>query len=110
MLTNGYPYTKSPYYQAPFFFTFKTNHSVESNYLTFNNFLIPNSYDRILSMLSYDDDSDKFNPEFKTDIVLPYHQQSLSLNSNLEFQIVDANKKQLQFKDLSQLYILIEVL
>jgi len=109
MITNGYVYAKSPYYKAPFFLTFKTNHSVESNFLTFNNFLIPNSYGRILSMLSYDDDSDKFVVEFKSDIYLPY-QNTLSLNSVLEFQIFDSKKKQVQFLDLSQLYIYIEVL
>jgi len=109
MITNGYPYSKSPYYKAPFFLTFKTNHSAESNFLTFNSFLIPNSYGRILGMLSFNDDSDKFIPEFKSDIFLPY-QNTLSLNSVLEFQILDAEKKQVKFMDLSQLYISVEVL
>lgn len=109
MITNGYSYSKSPYYKAPFFLTFKTNHSVEANFLTFNNFLIPNSYGRILAMLSFDDDTDKFIPEFKSDIFLPYL-NTLSLNSVLEFQIFDAEKKQIKFLDLSQLYIFIEVL
>ena len=109
MITKSYAYTKSPFYKAPFFLTFKTNHSIESNFLTFNNFLIPNSYGRILGMLTFDDDSDKFYPEFKSDIYLPY-QNSYSLNNVLEFLIYDADKKLVQFKDLSQLYICIEVL
>jgi hypothetical protein len=109
MITNGYAYSKSPFYKAPFFLTFKTNHSVDSNFLTFNNFLIPNSYGRILGMLTFDDESDKFIPEFKSDIYLPF-QNSLSLNSVLEFSIYDVNKKLVQFLDLSQLYIYIEVL
>jgi len=110
MITNSYPYSKSPYYKSPFFLTFKTNHSVDSNFLTFNSFLIPNSYDRILSMLSFDDDTDKFVSEFKSDIYLPYLINSLSLNNVLEFQIYDADKKQVKFMDLSQLYICVEVL
>lgn len=108
MITDGYPYTKSPYYKSPFFLTFKTDHSISSNFLTFNNFLIPNSYGRILCMLTYDDESDKFMPVFKTDFVLPY-QNTLSLNSVLEFHIYDAEKKLVQFLDLCQLYIQVEV-
>jgi len=49
MITDGYPYSKSPFYTAPFFLTFKTDHSVVSNFLSFNDFLIPNSYGRFLS-------------------------------------------------------------
>jgi hypothetical protein len=109
MITNGYPYTKSPCYKPPFCLTFKTNHSVDSDFLTFNHFLIPISYARILSMLTFDDDSDKFIPEFKSDIYLPYL-NSPSLNSVLEFQIYDAEKRLVRFMDLSQLYIYIEVL
>lgn len=109
MITNGYPYSKSPYYKPPFFLTFKTSHSVDSNFLTFNNFLIPNSYDRILCMLTFDDDTDKFIPEFKASIYLPY-QNTPSLNNVLEFQIYDAEKKQVQFMDLSQLYVCIHFL
>lgn len=109
MITSGYPYSKSPYYKSPFFLTFKTNHSADTNFLTFNSFLIPNSYGRILCMLTFNDDTDKFIPEFKSDIYLPYL-NTLSLNSVLEFQIYDAEKKQVQFLDRSQLYICIEVL
>jgi len=82
---------------------------VDSNFLTFNNFLIPNSYDRILCMLTFDDDTDKFIPEFKASIYLPY-QNTPSLNNVLEFQIYDAEKKQVQFMDLSQLYVCIHFL
>lgn len=109
MISQGYPYSKSPYYKTPYFLTFKTNHSVDSNFLTFNNFLIPNSYGTILGMLSFNDDTDKFVPDFKSDLYLAYS-NSLSLNSVLEFQILDAEKKQVKFMDLSQLYISVEVL
>ena len=82
---------------------------MDSNFLTLNHFLIPNSYGCILSMLIFDDDSDKFIPEFKSDIYLPYL-NSPSLNSVLEFQIYDAEKRLVWFMDLSQLYRYKEVL
>lgn len=109
MITEGYPYSKSPFYKSPYFLTFKTSHSVDSNFLTFNNFLIPNSYGRILSMLTFDDDADKFIPEFKSDLLLPYS-NTLSLTSFLEFEIYDADKQRVELMDSSQLYIAIEVL
>jgi hypothetical protein len=108
MITNGYPYSKSPFYKSPFFLTFKTGQAVNSNFLTFNDFLIPNSYGQILSLLTFDDDADKFVPEYKSDLILPYS-NSLSLANVLEFRIYDANKTQVEFVDLSQLYISIEV-
>lgn len=109
MITDGYPYVKSPYYKSPYFLTFKTDHSVASNFLTFNTFQIPNSYGRILSMLTYNDDIDKFVSGFNTDIYLPF-QKNLPLNSVLEFRIFDADKRLVQFKDQSQLYISIEIM
>jgi hypothetical protein len=109
MITDGYPYSKSPFYTAPFFLTFKTDHSVVSNFLTFNDFLIPNSYGRFLNMLNFDEDRDKFISAFEWDIHLPY-QKTPSLPGFLEFKIVDANLKQVHFLDSSRLYICIEVL
>jgi len=109
MITDGYPYTKSPFYKAPYFLTFKTGHSAPSNFLTFNSFQIPNSYDRILSMLTYNDDIDKFMSTFNTDIHLPY-QKTLPLNSVIEFRIYDSEKTLVKFKDQSQLYIAVEII
>ncbi len=109
MITDGYPYTKSPFYKAPYFLTFKTGHSTPSNFLTFNSFQIPNSYDRILSMLTYNDDIDKFIPTFNTDIQLPY-QNALPLNNVIEFRIYDSNKTLVKFKDQSQLYIAVDII
>jgi hypothetical protein len=109
MPSHGYPYTKSVFYTSPYFITFKTNHAVESNYLRFNDFLVPNSYGRILGLLYYDDNFDRFMPGFLADIRLPYT-NSLSLTSILEFEIVDSNQKRVEFADQSQLYIQLEVL
>jgi hypothetical protein len=105
----GYPYTKSPYYKAPYFVAFKTNHSVQPNYLIFKNFLIPNSFGLILCVLNYDDNLDKFVTTINTDILLPYNNSS-SLTSVLEFTIVDANQKMVQFKDDSQIFVSLKVL
>jgi hypothetical protein len=60
-------------------------------------------------MLTYNDDIDKFKTEFKSDLHLPYF-NTLSLNNVLEFHIYDSEKKIVEFMDLSQLYISIEVL
>jgi hypothetical protein len=109
MPTNGFPYTKSPYYKAPFFITFKTSHGIESNLLTFNDFLIPNSFDRILGLLVYNDDTDRFDIQFNSDIFLPYD-KVISLSSVLEFEICDSNKKKVEFIDSSQLFISLEIL
>ena len=109
MITNGHPYSKYPFYNPPYFLYFKTGNSVDSNFLTFNNFQIPNSYGRVLCMLTYNDDIDKFKTEFKSDLHLPYF-NTLSLNKVLEFHIYDSEKKIVEFMDLSQLYISIEVL
>jgi hypothetical protein len=105
----GHPYTKSPFYKAPYFVTFKTNHSVQANYLVFNDFVVPNSFGLILGVLNYDDNLDKFVITFKSDILLPFNNSS-SLTSVLEFAIVDANQKIVQFKDESQIFISLEVL
>jgi hypothetical protein len=109
MLTNGFAYTKSPYYKSPFFITFRTNHGIDANLLTFNTFLIPNSYDRILGLLTYNDDTDRFDIQFNSDILLPYT-NVISLNNVLEFEIHDSDRKKVEFMDLSQLFIALEIL
>ena len=110
MLTAGYPYSKSPYYTAPYLLYFRTRqHGIEPNYLSFNDFLLPPSYNHILALLNYDEITDKFVPSFNADVRLPY-QNVLSLNSVLEFYITDSNGKLVEFKDLSQLFISIQIL
>jgi len=104
MPTLGYPYTKSPYFTAPFFIIFKTNHAIDSNFLRYNEFLLPNSYSRVLCLLNYDDLVDKFVAVKKMDIVLPYH-NALTLPSVLEFTIIDAEQNLVKFEDKSQLFI-----
>lgn len=71
--------------------------------------MIPNTFGLILCVLNYDDNLDKFVSAINTDILLPYNNSS-SLTSVLEFTIVDANQKMVQFKDDSQIFISLKVL
>jgi hypothetical protein len=99
MITAGYPYTKSPYYTAPYLLIFLTQqHGIEPNYVSFNDFLLSPSYTHILALLNYDETWEKFVPSYHADVLLP-HQKVLSLNSVLEFYITDANCKPVEFKD-----------
>lgn len=110
MVTSGYPYSKSPYYTAPYLLIFRTRqHGVEPNYLSFNDFLLSPSYNHILALLNYDEVTDKFVPSYHADVLLSY-KNVLSLNSVLEFYITDANQVPVEFKDLSQLFISIQFL
>ena len=110
MITSGYPYSKSPYYTAPYLLIFRTRqHGVEPNYLSFNDFLLSPTYNHILALLNYDKNTDKFVPSYHADVLLPY-KKVLSLNSVLEFYITDANHTPVEFKDLSQLFISIQFL
>jgi hypothetical protein len=109
MLTQGFPYTKSPYHRGPFFIHFKTNQGLDANLLTFNNYLIPNSYDLVLGLLNYNDDTDRFDISYPTDIKIPYD-KCLALNNMLEFEIRDSDRKKVLFSDNSQLFISVEKL
>lgn len=110
MLVQGYNYTRSPYYVSPFCISFKNNPpNVGPNYLLFNDFLIPNSYDLILGLLTYDDDQDKFNAVCNTSVTLPYDNY-ISLSNILEFVIKDSNQKIVEFSDNSLLVMSIQVL
>jgi hypothetical protein len=110
MLTNGYPYSKSPFYTAPYLLIFRSRqHGIEANYLSFNDFLLSPSYNHILALLNYDENSEKFVPSYHADVLLPYN-DVLSLNNVLEFYITDANRKPVLVKDMSQLFISIQFL
>lgn len=109
MPSQGFTYTKSPYYDSPYFIHFKSNHSIPANLLTFNDHLIPNSYNVVLGLLNYNDDTDRFDISFPTDIKILYD-KTLSLGNMLEFEIRDSNKKKVEFMDTSQLFISVEIL
>jgi hypothetical protein len=109
MPSNGFAYTKSPFYKAPFKLRFKTNIGIEPNLLIFNDFFIPNSYDTVLSLLAYNDDSDQFVAQYDFNIVLQDNYTSV-LPNMLEFEICDSEQKRVEFMDKSQLYLSFEPL
>lgn len=107
-LAQGYPYTKSPFYTAPYFIHFKSNARIKSNYLMYNDFFKPNSYATVLGLFTYDDISDKFVPGFLTPLQLKNNNE-LALNNLLEFVIVDSVNQQVEFVDNCQLFVAIEI-
>ena len=107
-LTKGFPYTKSPFYTAPYFIHFNSSARAENNYLMYNEFFQPNTSTTILGLFNYDDIVDRFVPGFLTPIKLQ-NQNFLSLNTLLEFKIVDSNQREVEFADLSQLFVSISI-
>jgi hypothetical protein len=108
-LTNGFPYSRSPYYKAPYVLVFKTNLQLPDNYLIFNNFLKSNSYGCILALLTYDDDRDKFIPVYTSDVVLHHQPQSVMLNNVLEFYLYDSQQRLVEIQNASQLFVSITI-
>ncbi len=110
MVTQGYGHTNSPYYTAPYFLMFRTGQQgIYSNFHSFNGFNVPPSLSQMLALLTYDDNLDKFIAIEYMDIKIPY-QNVYSLKNMLEFYITDSNRKMVEFKDLSQLYVNITAL
>lgn len=107
-LTKSFSTQKSLFYTPPFFIIFKTSHPLENNFLAFKNFQKPNLSQCILAMVSYDENTNTFEPLFLPNFILPYN-KSLSLNNVLEFYFVDSNNKIIKVTDLSQLFISITV-
>ncbi len=107
-LTQGFPYTKSPFYVSPYFIKFKSNARIDSNYLMYNDFFHPNSYTTILALLNYDDTIDQFVPGFQIPIKLQ-NKDSLSINNLLEFIIVDSVQEKVEFADGSQLFVYLNI-
>ena len=105
MITRGYGHTNSPYYLSPYFLMFRTGQQgIESNSLFFNGFNVPPSIYSILALLNYDDNLDKFTAVEFMDLRIPF-QNVYSLRNTLEFYITDSNRKIVEFKDLSQLFV-----
>lgn len=108
--TEGHVHSKSPYYKAPYLLIFRTQQQgIKSNYLAFNDFLVPSTSGNVLALLNYDDNLDKFVISHGYDICIPY-QHVLSLQPVLEFFITDSDRKLVQFKDLSQLFVSLTIL
>jgi len=102
--TQPYPYSSSPSYVEPFFLTFRSDKSVQSNYFSFNSFYKNNTDLCILAMLQFNPDHDSFETKFSTGIVLPYTSSKI-LNNILEFVLVDSKKQLIEIENQSQLFI-----
>lgn len=107
--SKSYPSAKSLFYASPFFFYFKTSDNVKANYLSFNNFFKPNTENRILAMVDFNENSNNFEPVYFPEIILPYT-KTPSLNNLLEFSLFDAKQKQITVLDYSQIFVVISVL
>jgi hypothetical protein len=108
--TQGNLHSKSPYYKAPYMLVFRTQQQgIQPNFLAFNDFLKPQTSGNVLALLNYDDNTDRFVISHSYDICLPYL-KTLSLPAVLEFYITDSNAKQVQFKDMSQLFISLTII
>jgi hypothetical protein len=106
--TQSIPATKSLYYTAPFFLKLNQSCNVISNYLEFKGFFKPNVDKCILAMISYNEFEETFVADFLPTIRLSFL-QTLSLNKNLEFILIDSNNKQVTIEDKSQLFISITI-
>ena len=107
MLVKGYNYTTSPYYDYPLTVRFKNNPPhIGSNYLICKYPLITTSFTQCLCLLSYNDDTDKFNVVFQPNNHFKY-KNFLVLNNMLEFIIEDANQTTVEFLDGSVLILCI---
>jgi hypothetical protein len=110
MVTRGYGHTTSPYYKAPYFLVFRTSQQgITSNFHMFNDFNVAPSLGHILAILHYDDNIDKFQPTEYFDLQIPF-QNAYSLSNTLEFFIQDSNRKTVQFRDQSQLFVSVSTL
>jgi hypothetical protein len=106
--TTGYLYSSSPYYKAPFFIILKTPHNLKSNFLSFEEFYLPNMEESVLCMLQFNDDIDRFTAVFSPNLILHLNNTEL-FHTMLEFWIVDSSKNKVQVADLSQLYLSINI-
>ncbi len=109
ILFQGFNYTKSPYYTTPYTLCFKNRPSnIGSNYLICKNLLIPNSFTHSLSLLTYDDNLDKFTIVFQPTNVIPYN-NFLVLMNMLEFIIKDSDGKTVEFLDESLIIVSLNI-
>jgi hypothetical protein len=102
------PATKSLYYTAPFFFKLNQSCNAISNYLEFKGFFKANVDKCILAMVSYNEFEEMFVTDFSPTIKLSFL-QTLTLNKNLEFILIDSNNKQVDIENKSQLFLSLKI-
>lgn len=107
-LTHNSPGTKSHLYTPPFSISFRSQ-GIEGNFLSFNRFNSPNLEDSILTMLLYDNATNTFLPFFDPYLIIPY-QDHITLTQDLEFKILDSNKRHVHISDNSQLFFVLTLM
>jgi len=101
--TNNARGTKTEIYTPPFFLFFKMPR-VTTNFLSFNDYIKPNTEATILSLLQYDEDRNRFFSEYNPELILLYN-TDLCLSEVLEFSMYDCKNQLIQVSDKSQLFI-----
>jgi hypothetical protein len=110
---NGTPSTnsqsdKTTLYTPPFSISFRSQ-GIEGNYFSFTHFNRPNLEDTILTMMVYDGVNNTFLPFFDPYLMIPY-KRDMSLTQDLEFKILDANRKHVHISDNSQLFFILTMI
>jgi len=95
--------TKTEIYTPPFFLYFKMPR-VNTNYLSFTDYVKPNTEASVLAMLQYDEDRNRFYSEYNPELILLYN-TDLCLSEVLEFTLCDSKNQIVQVSDNSQLFI-----
>jgi len=106
--TKCLPASKSLFYTSPFFLKFRTPLITSSNYLVYKSSYKPNSEECILSMVTYNNESDTLLSEFSPQVSFPF-KHHLKLNNVLEFILIDSNNQQLLVEDGSFLFFILTV-
>jgi hypothetical protein len=100
--------SKSHLYTPPFFISFRSQ-GIEGNYFSFNRFNAPNLEDSILTMLTYDEGTNVLQPIFDPYLIIPYKDE-ITLTQDLEFKILDSNKRHVAISDNSQLFFILTLM
>jgi len=77
---------------------------VTTNFLSFTDYIKPNTEATILSLLQYDEDRNRFLSEYNPELILLYN-TDLCLSEVLEFSMYDCKNQLIQVSDKSQLFI-----
>ena len=107
-LSHSTPGTKNHLYTPPFSISF-ISQGIEGNYFSFNRFNSPNLEDSILAMLFYETTTNTFVPFFDPYLIIPY-KDHIALPQNLEFKILDSNKRHVHISEKSQLFVVLTLM
>jgi hypothetical protein len=106
-LSNNTSTTNTPLYTPPFSVTFRAQ-GIEQNFMRFNRFYKANVEETILTMMAFDPLTNTLQPFFDPYLFIPYKDNIF--NQDLEFKILDSNKRHVTISDNSQLFIILTLL